>query len=345
MTSARQKSQGLEPEADVSRAETFTRTFQTIASFTSVEIPSNASGLDFTGNLLIDFEGLQPTKHLQTLIVDSNPLLSFRGFPDQPLITFSAIDTPLSELPNFRHLALVAIGTQLRTLNGVTVTAQERADCATKVLATRVKEKVAEPNEEAPPPQDRLKQLRDCLRAGYLCNGWPRRLPAVLRAVEVQNEDPITVRILRVVRLAEKPESAADPILERIFAPAPPKAKAGNPQAPDDKLTKQEALIEFMSTQIKELTEARKQKFGTLKGKATLKKQGADVLSDPTRQAYDLLVEKWAQQLKANSAEIEAEQRKEPNHMGLRAAVIRVLGADPSASDMELAQRLRERTE
>jgi hypothetical protein len=332
------------PEADLSQTATFARTFQAITSFSSVEIPSAASGLDLTGNLLVDFTGLQPTKYLQTLIVDNNPILSFRGFPDQSFHTFSAIDTPLSELPNFRHLAIIAIGPQLKTLNGVAVTAQERSDCSTKTLASRIKEKVLDSEEADQGPQDRLKQLRESLRIGYLCAGWPRRISTVLDTAESQKEDPITVRILRVVRFAGKPQSAADPILERLFAPQLPKAKSGNPQAVDEKLTKQEVLIEFMSTQIKELTDARKRKLGTLKSKVG-SKQRPGALSEGTHQAYDTLVEKWAQQLKANSEEIEAEQRREPNHMGLRAAVIRVLGADQGASDAELARHLRERIE
>jgi hypothetical protein len=228
MTTPKQKTQGSEPEAGGSRTETYARTFQAISTFNSVEIPSAANGLDLSGN----------------------PILSFRGFPGQSFLVFSAIDTPLSDLPNFRHLALIAIGTQLKTLNGVAVTAQERARA-----------------------QERLKQFRECLRSGYLCARWPRRLPLVLDAAASQNDNPITVRILKVVRLAGKPESTADPILERLFAPALPKAKVGNQQTADERLTKQEVLIEFMSTQIKELADARKQKLGALKGKTTVKKQ------------------------------------------------------------------------
>jgi hypothetical protein len=144
-----------------------------------------------------------------------------------------------------------------------------------------------------------------------------------------------------VIRLAGKPQSAADAIVERIFAPPPAKAKVGGAQVVDEKLAKQEALISFMERQVQELTEARKQKLGTMKRKATGQEGTREPpLSEGCNSAYFEMLEAFAPDLRKNSEEVEMKLRKEPNYNGLRAAVIRLLHADQSASDTELSQRL-----
>jgi hypothetical protein len=162
----------------------------------------------------------------------------------------------------------------------------------------------------------------------------------ILEETRKQEDDPISVRILRAVRLAGKPQNMADPIVERVFAP-PPKGKAANAQAIDEKLMKQQALIEFMAREVEELTSARKQKLGTFKNKTQSGPRGP-IVTDATCTSYYSILDQYAPDLKANTEQIEQEQRRKPNYNGLRAAVIRVLKADESLSDSVLSQQLGE---
>jgi Leucine-rich repeat (LRR) protein len=166
---------------EAARTGTFARSNQGIDSFSSVEIPPVTITLDLTGNLLTDFTEFAPNPHLQTLIVDNNPILSFHGFPEQSIEHFSAVDTPIADLPTFRQCALIAIGPHLKTINSVSVTASERLECSQQVLSEKIPERVVWPDVSSG-KTDRHAQLQDCLRKGYICSGWPRRANAMQEA-------------------------------------------------------------------------------------------------------------------------------------------------------------------
>ena len=87
------------------------------------DIPANTVNLNLTDNKISDFVGFDENPNLETLILDKNPIFSFRGFPNYPnLKEISMFETPISRLKNFRALVIIAAGKQLSVINGVSVT-------------------------------------------------------------------------------------------------------------------------------------------------------------------------------------------------------------------------------
>ena len=229
---------------------------QKLKSFAQIEIPYVASYLDVSNNKLTNFNGFEPSSKLETLIVDNNPLLSFQGFPEnQVILHFSARNTPISELAIFRSLVLLTVGSQLETINGVPVTANERKEISGKTLTEHfmrrniVKLSARQKNGIAG-------QLSDCLRRGYICDAWPVKISVIQSATDSQENDPITVRVMRLVKMLGKDESMTDQIMEWIFAPKLSEQVVQASQVVDERLTKQQMLINYMAEQLDELKKA-----------------------------------------------------------------------------------------
>lgn len=109
-----------------------------IKTFMDIKILRNIKNLDCSWNKIQDFENFVPGSKLETLIVDGNPILSFRNFPQKNnLIHFSAINTPISTLPHFREICLLVIGPQLQSINGIDVTENEKISITEKELMKR----------------------------------------------------------------------------------------------------------------------------------------------------------------------------------------------------------------
>jgi len=129
---------GFEAASKLARTGKATIPGGQVHSFEAVQIPEVAVHLDASKNRITDFEGLRPPEHLKTLTVDNNPILSFKGIPETHNIAhFSALDTPITELPLFQTLALLAVGGQLATINGIPVTERELLLRAAEITSVR----------------------------------------------------------------------------------------------------------------------------------------------------------------------------------------------------------------
>lgn len=321
---------------------------QKLKSFASIEIPYVATYVDLSNNKLTNFNGFEPTSKLQTLIVDNNPLLTFQGFPaNQMILHFSAKNTPISDLKIFRSLVLLTIGNQLETINGIPVTANERKEISGKALTEHflrrniVKLSKKQKNAVAT-------QLADCLRRGYICDSWPAKMSIIQTATDRQENDPITVRVMRLVKMLGKDESLTDQIMEWIFAPKLPSEVVQTSQIVDERLTKQQMLINYMAEQLEELKKANASNMNrTGIRTATSAKQATKrepKVSEETRSAYQQMLSEVGVPLIENSHRCEIEERKEAekDYEGLRKAALRLLRETDDVSDAEIAARLRE---
>ncbi|OHT00777.1 hypothetical protein TRFO_07755 [Tritrichomonas foetus] len=320
-----------------------------IRSFKEIEFPPIALSLDLTENRIPDFTGFEPKITLETLIVDRNPICSFHGFPSQQMIIhFSAKNTPISELPNFRQLALLAIGSQLETINGVPVSQSELSAISGRAFTEYFFRKVVTKITAA--QQDQItRQLSEAVRHGYIADKFPRQLSSIAEAVQSQESDPVTVRAMRLMYILHKDEVAIKELMRWIFCPILANQTVKKSQVVDERLTKQQALINFMTDQLEEFKRNREYKlkqFDT-QSEVNLPEQPQIIVSDETRELYEQMVRETAQILIENSEkfELEEEKAKKKNYQGLRAAVIRLLKVGSELSDRELVNLLREHSE
>ena len=101
---------------------------QELLSFADIDIPSDIPILNFRGNKITDFIGFGSFDSVKILILDDNPILSFRGIEQLPnLQEVSLQHTPISKLLNFRELAILAFGFQLQKLNGYPILPEEKS--------------------------------------------------------------------------------------------------------------------------------------------------------------------------------------------------------------------------
>jgi len=338
---SRLKASGLPSQDHIDAVQTgkYGRPNQELRTLNGVSIPKFVTHADFSGNLLTDFEGFIPPPNLLTLVVNDNPILTFKGMPDQALTNFSAIGAPIADLPNFRQLALIAIGAQLEVIKNVPVTPSERRD----VCGDRLHELFHGGTSKTKGEVDSLvSDLSGYLRGGYVCAQWPRSRERIKKACEEQQDDPITVRVLRHVRLVNGQEAMADAIIERLFGPARPGVRAGNAPGADERLAKQQALIGFMRGQLEDLKAARQKRIAKFSGRKR-NRAGADV-SDTTRAAYESMLEEAGQVLIQNAGVVEQRNRQKPDYDSLRAAVIRLLRVGQQTPDSELIRILRSQT-
>ena len=114
-------------KAIVARVGEINLTNREISSFEQIEIPEITTSLNLSNNYIAEFAGFQPASRLETLILDGNPIVTFRNFPEENNIRhFSALKSPITLLPNFRLLTLLALGDGLETINGIAVSTNEK---------------------------------------------------------------------------------------------------------------------------------------------------------------------------------------------------------------------------
>ena len=320
-----------------------------IRSFREIDIPPIAVSLDVSDNRITDFSCFEPKITLETLTVDKNPIVSFRGFPNQQMIIhFSARQTPISELPNFRQLCLLAIGTQLETINGSPVTQGELASISGRTLTEYFFRKVVTKITET--QQDQItRQLSEFVRRGFIASKFPRQLSSISDAVNSQESDPITVRAMRIMYHLHKDEVAIKELMRWIFAPVLPNRTAKKTQIIDERLAKQQALINFMTDQLEEFKRSHENKIRQIERQSAQQNIDQEQInvSEETRNMYMEMVRNTANVLIQNSAKYEAEEEraKKKNYKGLRMAVIRLLNVSNELSDRELAELLHTHTE
>lgn len=344
------KRQAQKQAAEVVQTGCASFTSKQIRSFQEIDFPDVAVSLDVSDNKIPDFIGFEPKITLESLRVDRNPIVSFHGFPEQHMILhFSAKQTPISELPNFRQLTLLAIGAQLETINDVPVTQSELQSISGVTLAGHFFRKTVTKISDT--QQDQIsKQLSDAIRNGYVASSFPRKISVITDAVASQESDPVTVRAMRLMNILRKDEESIKSLIKQLFCPLLSNKAVKKTQVVDERLAKQQSLINFMTDQLNEIKMERLQKIQQIEYQAETndynenrnENPASPAISDETKALYEKMVEEVAFDLVQNSEE---EKGKEKNYWGLRAAVIRLLGVSEDLSDRELASLLRDQIE
>ena len=292
---------------------------QNLQSLIDINIPEGTEKLILIGNRFTDFIGFEVPDSITTLILDQNPILSFRGFPKLPnLANLSLQGTPVSGLSNFRQIALACAGTQLRTLNGTTVSTIER----TASLA--------------------YGDSQDMFAQGWL----PKRPPTVQKGrsqttskrimsiLERQEGDPVTVRAVRVLRAQGADPAQIREFLRNHFAPAKQtvvKQQKKQNSAIEEQIQQQQKIINVMAAQLQALRTGNRtfnEYNAMVESAGALLLQNAEILAN----------------IEAGSPVPEAteEAKLKPDYELLRAAVIEYLAADPGTPDHELISCLKE---
>ncbi|KAK8888297.1 hypothetical protein M9Y10_039363 [Tritrichomonas musculus] len=223
-----------------------------INSFVEVTIPAGTTSIAINENYLTDFVGLNSSSKLEYLSIDKNPIISFRGFPSFPNLTYlSLIDTPISKLSNFRALAICVAGQQLKTLNGVEVSTQDRAaalaygptetTCQLIIRGWLPKKPISLPARKAKNNTD-----NNTMQQSMKCR--------ILKIVDEQENDPISVRITRVLRAQGYGIPQIRDFLHEYFSPHTQKKKEQK-QLKDDssieaQIKKQQQIIDVLAAQL-----------------------------------------------------------------------------------------------
>jgi hypothetical protein len=154
--------------------------------------------------------------------------------------------------------------------------------------------------------------------------------------------DPVSVQVVRIFTILKSDDDAIRRFFQRLFAPKPEKIRTTNPDL-EQRIAKQQALIQFMQDELSDLQQAHLSKLENLKKAGKSKKTQDEVtLSKNTTVAYEDFVKQAAVDLIQNSdAVIEGrKKRNAKNIAGLRAAVAKLTKSDLETSDQELADRL-----
>lgn len=311
-----------------------------IKTFSEVQVPRIVKTLVLKQNQITDFIGFEPPMNVEKLVIDGNPILSFLGFPEaHNILHFSAQQTLLSELPNFRSLVLLALGNQVQTINGVEVTNSERVAASFKSFHNFFGKDgscdvpICEQNQL-------MKELGDFIRSGWVGPALPKNINVMKQEACQMENDPVSVRAIRLHTILKSDEADITHFIRTLFSPAPEKKRIVNNDA-YDRLEKQQSLIAYMQEQLEEL----KQTENSVKEKQTkhVEKESMRDLSSETKTAYEEEVLSLAANLIENSERvIAAEERKarRRNPEGLRMAVKRITDAY-DADDRELIDKLR----
>lgn len=318
-----------------------------ISSFTQIEIPEIATSLNLSNNYIAEFAGFIPEPSLETLILDDNPIVTFRNFPENNNIRhFSALRAPITLLPNFRFLTLLAIGDGLESINGVDVTLNEKAAVSGQKLFDFFSRKAITKGSE-----NEYKEIKNLmsslLKQGWIGDSLPRNLTSAEKKAEEAESDPITVLGVRLFNIVHSDEETMILFFRQHMSPshkiiiAPPRI--------DEKLEQQQNLIAFMQDQLNELKKEHQdqvqklQKTTTYKSKVQREKE-LEELEESTLNAYNEVVRRAAPELIENSRIILEEEKKKgrKNPKGLRTVAAKILGVDPNIGDRELAKMLRE---
>jgi hypothetical protein len=337
-----------------------------IRSGIDIQIPQGTISANFSDNLLIDFLGIEGVQSLETLLLDGNPIVSFRGFPEFPsLRSLSLANTPISLLSNFRALAVACAGPTLVRLNGIDVSAGDQSaanaygprESVVNLLrrgwlprkpinlfpTSRPALSVRTPQKEVPRAstkgtprtaalqetpkkswEEKEKERQEAReRAREKALEKARRLEEespVLRVIAEQENDPDSLRLVRVLRAVERSDDQIKQTLRAYFAPpvAPPVVRQNEKSSFEQQLENQAKLITTLATEIAVL------------------RTGNQVMNQ-----YEEMVNKVGAPLLRNAEELAKLERGE-DYAELRAAVVEVLNAREDADDDELIALLDE---
>ena len=294
-----------------------------LREFSQVDLKTGLQSLNLTGNFLSDFVGFNQkyVGGLQILILDKNPILSFKGFPEDcpELEWLSMIDCPISQLQNFRALAVAVVGPKLKVLNGVAVSANDKAAALT---------------------YGQRKDVFPLLQKGWIpckpVNFSNKALfDRLTSEVNDQEKDPLVLRAVRLLKTCGWSFQEMRAFIKKYYEGDLIDSKPKGPSKDDDSLEaqveKQQELISVLAAQLQAL------KSGNhlfTRYMNMVKAVAADLIANDT---YLEAVNNGG----ANEDE-KAESENGEHYEELRAAVIEFLRADRYESDDSLIAKLNE---
>lgn len=320
---------------------TYARPHANLRVFVDVDVPEGTQNVVLSDNRFVDFVGFNAVSSIESINFDNNPILSFRGFPKMPnLRILSMLGTPISGLPTFRAQA-IACCPQLRVINGSEVTSKEKSNAAAfgdpdvaYELISRgwlPKKPIAlQPLRERDPnlESDRKKKKK---------NVPAPNSERIERIVAMQDSDPVSVRVVRILRAQGMDIAQIRSFLRKHFAPTKERqtlsktTKKKQDSGIEAQIQRQQEIINVMAAQLQALRT----------GNRTFNEYN-EMLSVAGRP----LIENAEFLSKLENGE-SLEQNKErkgfrPDYAVLRAAVLEFLEADESTPDKELIGFLNE---
>lgn len=320
---------------------TYARPHANLRVFVDIDVPEGTQNVVLSDNRFVDFVGFNAVSSIESINFDNNPILSFRGFPKMPnLRSLSMLGTPISGLPTFRAQA-IACCPQLRVINGSEVTSKEKSNAAAfgdpdvaYELISRgwlPKKPIAlQPLRERDPnlESDRKKKKK---------NVPAPNSERIERIVAMQDSDPISVRMVRILRAQGMDVAQIRSSLRKHFAPTKERqtlsktTKRKQDSGIEAQIQRQQEIINVMAAQLQALRT----------GNRTFNEYN-EMLSVAGRP----LIENAEFLSKLENGE-SLEQNKErkgfrPDYAVLRAAVLEFLEADESTPDKELIGFLNE---
>ena len=299
-----------------------------LSNFTDVSIPKNLISLTIQENYITDFIGLDSCQTLESLMVDRNPIISFHGFPQVPnLVNLSMIDTPISKLSNFRALAVIVAGQQLKTLNGIEVSSNDRAAALAYGPPEIISQLVVRgwiPKRPVALPKQKLRKNET-----NEINGDCR----IFKLIDDQSNDPISVKITRVLRAQGYNITQIRDFLHDYFSPHTPQTKQSKSQKEDSsieaQIKKQQQIIDVLAAQLQALRSGN-QTFNDYD--QMIKSYGANLLKN----AELLRQEEIDEKIVANENPQKIKKTNNTDYEALRNAIIDFLQVDDTWHDDEL---------
>lgn len=311
-----------------------------IRSLENISFQEGLESLNLSNNLIFDFEGLQKLEKLKTLIMDDNPIISFKGFPEDgtPNIEeVSFVNCPFSKLKNFKSLCVIVMGSQLKKINGNKVTRNDHANAM---------------------KYGDLKAIRL-----LLIFGWIPQRPIVLQknaidsiweSLEKRKNDPFSLKAVSILRTIGYSKSEIKNIIRLHFSPddnyTQNKTKKNSSlmekdQAPDsieDQIQKQQELINVLSVQLQALRNGNKS-FNAYD--EMIKTIGAPLIENAKIIGY-MTVKRENKNSNLDSSQSKkfstSELKGAEDYEELRKAAIDVMQEDEEIDDYDLIKKLKE---
>ncbi|EAY12690.1 Leucine Rich Repeat family protein [Trichomonas vaginalis G3] len=236
------------------RADYFKLIGAGLKDINDLELNEKIVTLDLSDNKLTDFLDFPENSNIETLILDRNPLLSFKGFPKMEKLTnLSLFETPLAKLSNFRALAYIAAGPQLKILNGTEITKADISNAHTygdpqytinlvtqgwlpkrpsytnDMKPISIREETGKSKKKTPAKQNTpttkkslvaratMKKEETFKKQKEQVDG--NQLTRMLNILDSQKNDPLSVRAVRILRSIGVPRDEIKQFLKNYFSP------------------------------------------------------------------------------------------------------------------------------
>ena len=299
---------------------------QQITSFSEINCPNIVNYLDLSNNNITDFSSFWPSYQLKTLILDGNPILSFQNFPQQHNIeNISLLFTPISKHPNFRLLALFALGINLKVINGEDVTPEEL-----KLLSNNSLKSFFRSSDE----NSLLNRFSSLIRNGYIGEIFPKSLEKAEKDNINQQYFPLSMKIMRLFRITKMDEIEKQNLFEQIFSNKKVKTvKVKTPKIVNEQLKKQNVLIEYLQNELEQLKQVNKERDE--------QKQKKTSISEENEEKYNEILYEYGFLLNEN--DIKIEEFNEEKEKLRNIAKISLGRKDENLSDREIATFLTQK--